>query len=893
MTSDLQAQLQEVLGTAYRIDRELGGAGMSRVFVATETDLDRQVVIKVLPPDLAAGLNVDRFRREIQLAARLQHPHIVPLLAAGAKGSLLYYTMPLITGENLRTRLTKKGELPVQEATKILREVADALSYAHEQGVVHRDIKPENIIMSGTHALVLDFGVSKALSSATSETPTEGPTLTSLGIALGTPAYMAPEQAAADPHVDARADIYALGIVGYELLSGRTPFAGLNQQQTLSAHITTAPTPVTQHRPQIPPGLAALIMRCIEKHPSDRWQTADDLHAALEPYSMTSGASAPMSPVVVKKPFRWTPQRIAVAAGIVGVIGAGFIASTFAFRRDRPGLIVSNTKQLANTPDLEVLPSISPDGKVVAYTARNGGNATLLARQVEGGRAIQLADNGAFISWAPDGSKIYFSRKNGGLFVVPAFGGAPTELSGFEGLVGCVISNSGDRAACIDTKTAALVIAGLNGGKRRIVPNTASGDGVMMPSWSADDKLVAFSTGNQQFFIGENIGNLAPSTVWVVRANEGEPVRISDAEHLNVSPVFTPDGDVLFVSSMGGNRDIYSQKIGSDLKPRGDPVRLTTGLNAHTISIDRAGKTLAYSVFNTIANLWSTSIPSSSVIDPPMHEITTGNQTIESGYVSPDGKWLAYDSNINGNADIFKIPVEGGEPQQLTHNSIDDFSPAWSPDGSQIAFHSVGNGNRDVFVMDANGGNLQSIASSQSQELAPIWLPDGSGVIYNVLPDSNFIVRRNPSKAGAWSKPRFLMRAQIIGVSFDGKHLAVGGGPNVVCATCPQGAYVAGPDGKSPVQVPFVPELDTALTSPGTLVWSRDSRHLFFSMRERSGSSAIWQLPVNGDPERRLIRLTNPNHQFYRTNLDADSKNFYFSLGERQSDIWTMELKKK
>ena len=188
MTSDLQSQLQEVLGPAYRIDRELGGAGMSRVFVATEIELERQVVVKVLPPDFGAGLNVDRFRREIQLAARLQHPHIVPLLAAGARGSLLYYTMPFIPGENLRARITRAGELPVQEATKILREVADALSYAHSQGVVHRDIKPENILISGNHALVLDFGVSKALSSATSETPTDGPSLTSLGIALGTPA---------------------------------------------------------------------------------------------------------------------------------------------------------------------------------------------------------------------------------------------------------------------------------------------------------------------------------------------------------------------------------------------------------------------------------------------------------------------------------------------------------------------------------------------------------------------------------------------------------------------------------------------------------------------------------------------------------------------------------
>ncbi len=891
MTSDLQTQLQEVLGAAYRIDRELGGAGMSRVFVATEAELDRQVVIKVLPPDLAAGINIDRFRREIQLAARLQHPHIVPLLSAGAKGSLLYYTMPLINGDNLRTRLTKRGELPVQEATKILREVADALSYAHEQGVVHRDIKPENIIISGSHALVLDFGVSKALSSATSETPTEGPTLTSLGIALGTPAYMAPEQAAADPNVDARADIYALGIVGYELLTGRTPFAGLNQQQTLSAHITTQPMPVTQHRPQIPPGLAAVIMRCIEKHPSDRWQSADDLHNALEPYSMTSGASVP-SMVPVKKSFRWTPQRIAVAAGIVGVVGAGFIASTFAFRRESPALIVSNTKQLANAPELEILPSISPDGKLVAYNVAFNDRYQLFVRQIGGGRPILVTDRGAFATWSPDGSKIYFSRLGGGLFVVPALGGVPAPVPGFDKLGGCVFSNAGDRAACIELQTAALVVTDSKGGSPHTVPGTASGDGVMMPSWSTDDKLITFTTGNSQFFVGDNIGNLAPSTVWVVRADGGEPVQISDATHLNVSPVFTPDGEVLFVSSMGGNRDIYSQRIGSDLKPRGESVRLTTGLNAHTISVDRSGKTLAYSVFNTVANLWSIPISASTATDAQLHQITSGNQTVESGFVSYDGKWIAYDSNLNGNADIFKVPVDGGEPQQLTHNSIDDFSPAWSPDGTHIAYHSVDKGNRDVYTMNADGGDVETVVATPSQELAPVWQSDGS-IIYNVLPDSFRIIRRNPAKPTEWGKPKLLVRGLILGMSYDLKRVAVGGPDGMVCAKCPVGAYTTDADGSNPVHIPSVAALDSVVAAAGSLLWSRDSRHLYFSAREKDGSSSIWQLPVNGDQGRRVVHLTDPSHQFYRTNLDADSKNFYFPIGNRQSDIWTMELKKK
>src|SRR6184192_2276040 len=218
---DLKARLQVALGDAYRIERELGGGGMSCVFLAQKTALKRQVVVKVLPPEMAAGVNIERFRREVELAASLQHPHIVPLLSAAASGDLLYYTMPLVEGESLRAKLGREGELPVSETIRILADVADALAYAHAHGIVHRDVKPDNVLLSGKHALVTDFGVAKAVAQSTGSTA-----LTSLGVALGTPAYMAPEQAAADPGTDQRADIYAVGALGYEMIAGRPPFIG-------------------------------------------------------------------------------------------------------------------------------------------------------------------------------------------------------------------------------------------------------------------------------------------------------------------------------------------------------------------------------------------------------------------------------------------------------------------------------------------------------------------------------------------------------------------------------------------------------------------------------------------------------------------------------------------
>src|SRR5438093_291217 len=261
---------------------------MSHVFLAVEVRLGRQVVVKVLPPELAAGVSAERFEREIRLAAALQHPHIVPLLTAGSQGDLLYYVMPHIAGESLRARIAHERELPVGDTVRILHDVCDALAYAHGHGIVHRDVKPDNVLLSGKHALVTDFGVAKAVSSSSGATA-----LTSLGMALGTPAYMAPEQAAGDPNVDHRADLYAVGALGYELLTGRSPFGGLSPQGMLAAQVTTTPDPVTQHRDSVPPALANLIMRCLAKHPADRPQSAEELVSQLESMATPTGGMTP------------------------------------------------------------------------------------------------------------------------------------------------------------------------------------------------------------------------------------------------------------------------------------------------------------------------------------------------------------------------------------------------------------------------------------------------------------------------------------------------------------------------------------------------------------------------------------------------------------------------
>ena len=284
---------------------------MSRVFVAEETALDRRVVIKVLPPETAAQVSLERFKREILLAAKLQHPHIVPLLTAGESNGLPFFTMPFVDGESLRVRLARHGELPVNQAIRMLREIASALAYAHEHGIVHRDIKPDNVLLSGGSAMVTDFGVAKALSASSNA---EHGGLTSVGVALGTPAYMAPEQASADPGVDHRADIYSFGVLAYELLTGQPPFAGRTPQHVLAAHVTEVPEPINKRRASLPPALAALVMRCLEKRPADRPQSASEVVHALDDITTPSGGMTPAAP---SSGARWG----AIAAAVVVVIG--------------------------------------------------------------------------------------------------------------------------------------------------------------------------------------------------------------------------------------------------------------------------------------------------------------------------------------------------------------------------------------------------------------------------------------------------------------------------------------------------------------------------------------------------------------------------------------------
>ncbi|WP_411282154.1 serine/threonine-protein kinase [Gemmatimonas sp.] len=293
----LRARLQRQLEGTYVIERELGGAGSSQVFLATEISLDRSVVLKVLPPELTADVDAERFRREIQFAAKLQHPHLVPLLSAafatveGDSEQVRWYSMPYIEGHTLRELLVRRGTPPYAEAIRLLREMALALAYAHARGVVHRDIKPENVLLNDGIAMISDFGVARALDDASDTALRTGRRVTTVSTVLGTPDYMSPEQIGSAHVVDHRADLYAFGCVAYELLTGAPPFARPSLRATLAAQLADSPVPILHQRPELPPPIAAMVMRCLAKNPAERPASASWIIRAIEGANGTDASS--------------------------------------------------------------------------------------------------------------------------------------------------------------------------------------------------------------------------------------------------------------------------------------------------------------------------------------------------------------------------------------------------------------------------------------------------------------------------------------------------------------------------------------------------------------------------------------------------------------------------
>jgi Tol biopolymer transport system component/tRNA A-37 threonylcarbamoyl transferase component Bud32 len=874
--SDLE-RLKAALAGRYTIAKEIGAGGMATVYLAEDARHHRKVAVKVLRPELSASLGAQRFHREIEVAAGLQHPHILPLLDSGEADGFLYFVMPFVDGESLRERLAKHGELPVHEAVRILIEVVDALAHAHSRGVVHRDIKPDNILLSGRHALVTDFGVAKAVSEATGRH-----TLTSVGIALGTPSYMAPEQATADPHIDHRVDIYAVGCLAYELLSGHPPFAGRSPQEILAAHVTQNPDAVSKMRPTISAPLNDLVMKCLAKRPADRWQTAEQLLGELEPLMTPTAGTTPAQtrPTPAVAPTHASPTRKRAfwfAAGAL-VLAATAFATTM-FPRSGPTFALGRAQPIAFEAALELEPTISPNGQHVAYSSGPLTRMRIYVRQ-QGSRAVPVTtDSGASQRrpvWSPDGTQLLFVQGNN-LVVVPALGGQPRVVVGrFAG--SAVWSPDGKEIAYAVQDS--LLVQPLGGGAPRVLQAPGQFSGL---AWSPDGQWIAYVFGDPRFTTGvRDFGNIAPSQIRMTRADGGFPEAraLTDARSLNVSPAWLPDSkSILYVSNRDGPRDVYSVSISGSGHIEREPSRVTSGLNPHTISVSKDGSRIAYSAFIARSNIWGVSLkPGRVATMADARQITTGNQLIEAPDLTPDGKNLIYDSDREGSVDVYRISINGGEPQRITTDPAAEFNPSESPDGKWVVFHGFKYGQRDIFVIPRDGGEMIRVTSDSTHEQLPTWSPSGNAITFfrygHGLPPQSQVVQRRAD--GSWGP---MEPINNFGAAFwyNDTTLFVHRGDTLALQTIdnkPVGTYMV-----------WNGRYDRGRPLPGG--------RLLLSGFDADGTTSYWLVARPHATPVLVARLSDPMRPIFRYEFDSDGRVIYVTIADRQSDVYVAELTRR
>ncbi|HEX9894209.1 MAG TPA: protein kinase [Gemmatimonadales bacterium] len=766
--------------------------------------------------------------------------------------------------------------MPVADAVRIAGEVASALDYAHRHGVIHRDIKPENILLHDGQALVADFGIALAASTA------GGARMTETGLSLGTPHYMSPEQAMGERTLDGRTDVYALGCILHEMLAGEPPFTGPTAQTIVAKVMADAPRPLSQLRKTVSPAVEDAVLTALEKLPADRFATPAAFAEALR--SDRPGAARPAGRAAAPR-RTFTLPMLAGAALLTAILG--YALGRLGAPAQPAVPILGRATPVTWEPGLEVHPAISPDGRFVAYAAGTSVRLRVYVRPVAGGRAIPLTTDTLAVEtnprWHPDGTRVLFLAR-GGVFSAPASGGTVRqELPATpDGIMSAdwspdgrsLFYATGDSLFLRDAEGTARPLAGF--------PEPS------LCSWSPDGGSIACASSALYQAAGQQFGNLSPSRIAVYRVSDGSVSTVTDSSSLNHSPVWSPDGRALyFISNRHGTRDIYAQRLTTAGRPSGEPRRLTTGLGAHSLSLSGDGSRLAYSVLSARANVWSHPLPGRGPVPATqLSRVTSGNQITENLQVSYDGQWLVFDSNLGGNSDVYRLSLEGGEPERITTDPSDDFSPDLSPDGREIVFHSWRAGSRDIYVQPLDGGPVQRVTSSPGQEWTARWSPDGSALLYSELSPSGavWLVRRNPDRS--WGEP---VKRVDYGLqpswSPDGRFAAFG-------STNLRGPISIVPIDSGPIRVLVRPE-ELGLRTIAQPRWSEDGRTIYFKGSDALGNASIWSIPAAGGTPALLVRFDDPGRPSYRPNWDHTRGRMYFTMEERESDVWVIDARRE
>jgi Tol biopolymer transport system component/tRNA A-37 threonylcarbamoyl transferase component Bud32 len=779
-------RLAAALADRYVIERELGQGGMATVYLAHDVRHDRKVALKVLKPELSAILGGERFLAEIKTTANLQHPHILSLFDSGEADGLVFYVMPYVEGESLRDRLTREKQLPVEDAVRIASEVASALDYAHRHGVVHRDIKPENVLLHEGQAQVADFGI--ALAASRSE---GGTRLTETGMSLGTPHYMAPEQAMGEKEITPKADIYALGCVLYEMLAGEPPFNGPTPQAIIARVMTEAPRSLTLQRHTIPAHVEAAAQRALEKLPADRFATAAEFADALA--HPASGWTA-TAPVTASAPRAWDLRRwrraAQVATAVAVVLGA---VAAWGWLRARSAPAVSRlaTEFTGIDPTYPTSFAISPDGAHVAYVALDG---RLLLRDRDRLDATPVAggEGGLTPFFSPDGKMLaYCTGYPGALRVVSIDGGAPTTLvPDSASAVGGSWSKDG-WIYFVGGVAQALLRVRAGGGQPQLVAHPDSARDELfynfpfaLPGGRAvlftiqrrrgpsDVAAVEVASGKVTVLTRGLLAMYAPTGHLVVLQSDGSLQAAGfDPRSLKLAGRLVTVIDRVFAGTEGNEQAVPGLSAAGTLIYQRAPaerqvVRIARDGSAKAIEADWTG------VFDHVGlspdgGRLALSVETDGRSEVWVRSLTTGTFTrlaFEGTYDyrpswTPDGRDLVFVSDRSGHSALYRQPADGSGPAKLLRDdprAIDE--GMLSRDGRWLIYRTGSGGGRDVYAIRPGADSLPlPVATSSFEEYAPALSPDGRWVAY-VSNESNppqVYVRPFPDAAAArWQVSR-------------------------------------------------------------------------------------------------------------------------------------------